>query len=190
MKKIPSLFKRDYDGTRLVYDAVVEGCEWVATGEGVATRKYDGTACMVRDGKLYRRYDAKAGRTPPLNFIPAEEAPDPVTGHWPGWVPVGDRPEDRWHREAYNLSDEPDGTYELVGPRVQDNPEGYAVHVLIRHGVERLPDAPRDFDGLRAYLAEHDIEGIVWWRDLSDPNCDKVKIKAKDFAIKRIRREG
>ena len=59
MRKIPSLFKRDYEGTRLVYDEVVPGSEWVLAGEGVATRKWDGTACMVRDGRLYKRYDCK-----------------------------------------------------------------------------------------------------------------------------------
>jgi hypothetical protein len=31
------------------------GCQWVFDGEGVATRKYDGACCMVRDGKLYKR---------------------------------------------------------------------------------------------------------------------------------------
>ena len=59
MKKIPSLFKRDYEGARFVYDEVVPGCEWVLDGEGVATVKYDGTSCMVRDGVLYKRYDYK-----------------------------------------------------------------------------------------------------------------------------------
>jgi hypothetical protein len=38
MKKIPSLFKRDYEGTRLVYDKIVPGTEWVPAGEGVATQ--------------------------------------------------------------------------------------------------------------------------------------------------------
>ena len=36
MKKTPSLFKRDYEGTRLVHDEVVEGSEWVLAGEGAA----------------------------------------------------------------------------------------------------------------------------------------------------------
>ena len=102
MKKIPSLFKRDYgSGARLVYDEIVPGTEWAHAGEGVATRKIDGTSCLVRDGKLYKRYDAKAGRTPPAGFEPAQDEADPVTGHWPGWLPVGDGPEDRWHREGY-----------------------------------------------------------------------------------------
>lgn len=181
MQKIISLFKRNYDGDRLVYDEVVSGAEWVAAGIGVATRKWDGTCAMVRDGRLYRRYDAKADRTPPNGFEPAQD-PDPITGHWPGWLAVGDGPEDRWHREALtNAGSLPDGTYELVGPKVQGNPEGFDRHQLVPHGRHVLADAPRDFAGLKAYLAEHDIKGIVWHA----PDGRTVKIKGKDFGLRR-----
>jgi hypothetical protein len=190
MRKIISLFRRNYDGDRLVRDEVVPGAEWVLNGEGVATRKWDGTCCLVRDGQLYKRYDAKHGKTPPAGFEPAQPEPDPVTGHWPGWLPVGDGPEDRWHREAFNnrLVISTDGTYELLGPRVQGNAERVRdSHVLVPHGREILNNAPRDFAGLYAYLAVKDIEGIVWWRNFDDPDCDKVKIKTKDFGLKRRR---
>jgi hypothetical protein len=184
MKKIPSLFKRDYAGTRRVYDEVVPGAEWVLAGEGVATRKIDGTSCMIRDGVLYKRYDARAGKTPPTGFEPAEEAPDPVTGHWPGWVAVGDGPEDRWHREALaNAGALPDGTYELVGPKVQGNAERRDRHMLVPHGAELLADVPRTFAEIREYLATHEIEGIVWWRVPGNPVCDKAKIKRRDFGL-------
>lgn len=151
MQKIISLFQRNYDGDRLVRDEVVPGAEWVIAGEGTATRKYDGTCCRVRDGRLYKRYDAKVqptqapepgqtipflrdgkAKTPPVGFEPAQD-PDPVTGHWPGWVPVGDGNEDRWHRDGWAnavsiYGTVPGGTYELVGPRLQGNPEGFADH--------------------------------------------------------------
>jgi hypothetical protein len=196
MKKIISLFQRNYDGDRLVRDEVVPGAEWVLNGEGVATRKWDGTCCRVRDGQLYKRYDAKHGKTPPVRFEPAQPEPDPVTGHWPGWLPVGDGPEDRWHREAWETrpSNVRDGTYELIGPRIQGNAERWAIHRLVRHGVDILKEAPRTYEALRAYLAEQDIEGIVWWRHPFDPDCDKVKIKRKDFGLPRdfglIRKKG
>jgi hypothetical protein len=190
MKKIISLFKRDYGGespkglgNRLCYNEVVEGAEWVIAGEGIATQKWDGTCCMIRSGRLYKRYDAKHGKTPPQNFEPAQDA-DPVTGHWPGWIPVGDGPEDRWHREA--LAANPDlqnGTYELVGPRIQGNPENINEHRLFRHGVNLL-DAPRTFDGLRDFFLAHDMEGIVWHH----PDGRMVKVKAKDFGIKRTQK--
>ncbi len=175
MRKIISLFKRDYDGTRLVYDEVVPGAEWVAAGAGVATRKFDGTCCMVKEHKLYKRYDAKEGRPTPAGFIAAQDA-DPVTGHWPGWLLVGDGAEDRWYREAFTGS-EPNGTYELCGPKVQGNPEKFERHVLVPHGKEVLPDAPRTFDALKNYLENRGIEGIVWHH----PDGRMVKIKRRDF---------
>jgi hypothetical protein len=179
VKKIISLFQRNYDGDRKVRDEVVPGAEWVIAGEGVATRKWDGTCCMIRDGKLYKRYDAKRGRTAPPNFEPAQDY-DEVTGHMPGWIPVTGAPEDRWHMEAWGSltsRELEDGTYELIGPKVQGNPEGATRHELIRHGVHNLLDAPRDYEGLRDYLSDKPIEGIVWHH----PDGRMVKIKRRDF---------
>ena len=180
MQKIISLFARNYDGDRLVRDEVVPGAEWVIAGEGVATRKLDGTCCMVRGGELFRRYDAKKGKMPPAGFVPAQPEPDANTGHWPGWLKVGDGPEDKWHREAWP-GQLPDGTYELCGPNVQGNPERLKSHELIPHGAEVITGVPRDFAGLRDYLSWAGMEGIVWHH----PDGRMVKIKAKDFGLKR-----
>jgi len=102
-----------------------------------------------------------------------------MSGHWPGWVAVGDGPDDARHREARLPAI--DGTYELCGPKVQGNPEGYDARVLVRHGADILEDCPRSFEGLRDYLAAHDIEGVVWWH----ADGRKVKIKGKDFGLNR-----
>jgi hypothetical protein len=135
----------------------------------------------VRAGKLYKRYDAKRGKTPPPNFEAAQD-PDPITGHHTGWIPVGDEPESEWHREAWNaMPGLPDGTYELCGPRLQGNPERLAAHQFIRHGNEVLHDCPRTFEALKAYLAERDIEGVVWHH----PDGRYVKVKTHDFGIQR-----
>lgn len=190
MQKIPSLFKRDYEGTRRVYNEVVEGCEWVLAGEGKPTEKFDGTSCLLENGKLYKRYDAKAGKTPPTDFIPAQSEPDEVTGHWPGWLPVGDGNEDKWHVEAYNhfLMDthtERDfsGTYELVGPKVQSNPYKLSEHILLKHGsfsaAVNINEPPRDYEGLKAWFEEHAVEGIVWHH----PDGRMCKIKRRDFGL-------
>lgn len=183
MKKTLSLFQRNYDGDRLVRDEVVPGSEWVVLGEGVATRKYDGTCCLWRDGTLWKRHEVKAGKVAPEGFDPAQD-PDPITGDIPGWVPVGDGPDDARHREALSNTEERliDGqTYELCGPKVQKNPEGFDRHVLVKHGDELLLDAPRTFDALRDYLAGRNIEGIVWHH----PDGRMVKIKGKDFGLRR-----
>ena len=180
MEKIISLFKRDYEGNRQVYDEVVEGAEWVIDGEGVATEKIDGTACLVRDGKIYRRYDAKHGKTPPPDFEPAQD-PDPVTGHWPGWIPITERPEDKWHRDAFeNCPSLPDGSYELIGPKVQGNKYQLSQHCLRRHGDAILHDVPRDYKGIKSYFEDLTrIEGIVWHH----PDGRMVKIKRRDFGL-------
>ena len=182
MQKIISLFKRNYDGDRLVRDELVEGAEWVANGEGIATRKFDGTCCRLKEGVLYKRYDAKNGKTPPAGFEPAQE-PDPITGHWPGWIAVSTlNPADRWHIEAYtNLQTIIDGTYELCGPKVQGNPENFQSHVLVVHGKEIL-NAPRTFDAIREFFRAQNIEGIVWHH----PDGRMIKVKARDFGLKRV----
>jgi len=186
MKKIISLFKRNYEGDRLVYDEIVLGAEWVVSGQGIATRKWDGTCCMVRDGRLYKRYDRKQDKRSgkhkiaPPGWEAAQQEADQKTGHWPGWVPVGNGPEDRWHRDAIN-SITPDGTYELCGPKVQGNPEGLDRHVLIPHGRHFLPAIPVTFGALKNVLAAMDIEGIVWHH----PDGRMVKIKGRDFGLER-----
>lgn len=187
MRKIISLFQRNYDGDRLVRNEVVPGAEWVLAGEGVATRKYDGTCCLVRDGKLYKRYEVKPGGTPPPSFEPANDV-DENTGKQQGWLPVGDGPEDRWHREAFDaLEIKADGTYELLGPKIQGNPERHSWHWLVRHDcATEFHHCPRDFDGIKAFLAANDIEGIVWHH----PDGRMVKIKAKDFGIKRPQQDA
>ena len=184
MRKIPTLFVRD-QATNLVIPEVSPAAialGWDDSPSWRATQKHDGTCCLVRNGVLYKRYDAKHGKTPPAGFEPAQEAADPITGHWPGWLRVGDEPDSRYHREAFGEGlNWPDGTYELVGPKIQGNPEKMDTHLLIPHGSAALHDAPRDFDGLRAYLLEHDIEGIVWHRK----DGAMVKAKGKDWGLKR-----
>ena len=103
--------------------------------------------------------------------------------HHPGWLPVGDDAGDQWHREALNAAGGtlPDGTYELCGPKIQGNPERLPTHQLIPHGCEKL-DAPRTFDEIKAWLADKNIEGIVWHHH----NGRMVKIKTRDFGMKRM----
>lgn len=182
MKKIKSLFKRDYLGSRLVYDEVVEGAEWVANREGVATRKFDGSCCAIINGELYKRYDAKKGKSVPVGAIPCQDY-DPITGHQPCWLKCDEsKPEDKYFIEGFNnLENKINGTYELCGEKVQGNPEKIIGHQLIKHGSEILENVPRDFEGIKEYLKDKDIEGIVWHRG----NGEMVKIKKKDFGLQR-----
>lgn len=181
MKKIPTIFIRDPANMARVTDECNPDALWVFQGEGVATEKFDGTACLVRDGQLYKRYDAKHGKTPPNRFEPAQPEPDPITGHWPGWLPVGVGSEDVYHREAWeNLTASiEDGTYELVGPKVQGNPYALSRHQLWLHGITRLFECPREFNPLCEYLTINATEGIVWHH----PDGRMAKIKRRDFGL-------
>ncbi len=182
MKKIPTIFERDWNGDRSrVVDQPHADCAWVFAGEGVATRKLDGTSCLMRDGKLFKRRELKAGAHTPPEFI--SEGTDAETGKTVGWLPIGDGPEDAAHRQALVRELRlPDGTYELIGPKVQGNPEGASQHLLIRHSLAHtLDDAPRTFAGLRVWLAGRNIEGIVFHH----PDGRMAKIKLRDFGFKR-----
>lgn len=196
MRKIPTLFLRD--ASHRVIPEYSPECVWVARGEGVATIKLDGTACLVIPGRgLYRRHTVRKEPLPD-GFI--DESPIGKTGERYGWVPVSPTdPADRWHREAWlrlriTVSDSLPlasqirhfatfWTFELVGPRVNGNPYGMTEHELIAHGGSVVDDVPRDFEGLRKWLAMHHVEGLVWWKDLGDVFCDKAKIKRRDFGL-------
>lgn len=183
MKKIPTLFKREFLDHKVVkiLPEVTPGFEWVLKGEGVATLKIDGSCCAVINGEFYKRYDAKAGKTPPAGAIPCQDAPDPVTGHWPHWVKLDkNNPADKWFFEAFHRWPLPDGTYEAFGPHFQGNPYHCFTDAVYRHGSVPIPEFPRDFESMRYYLATHDIEGVVFWKD-GTPRC---KIKRTDFGLK------
>lgn len=186
MKKIPTLFERDWNGDRSrVIDKVHPGCEWVIAGEGLPTRKLDGTSCLIRDGKLYKRRELRGRDVIPPDFEEVDH--DTETNKTVGWVPVGDGPEDRWHREAFEkgiryFGFPGGGTYELLGPKVQGNPEGYSTHVLMPHSLADILDAPRTFDGIKEWMSGRDIEGVVFHH----PDGRMAKIKLRDFGLKRI----
>lgn len=181
MKKIPTLFERVYENHKVVgiKPNVTDGMEWVFDGEGVATVKIDGSCCAIINGEFYKRYDAKKGRKPPHGAIPCCE-PDVVTGHHPHWVKVEEfNPADKWYMSAYRGTKHlTDGTYEAVGVHFQGNPYGLTCDVLIKHG-QKIVDVERTFDGIKKYLEENYIEGIVFWKD-GEPKC---KIKRSDFGL-------
>ena len=182
MKKVPCLFKKTYVGqVGSIFNEVTPDCEWVLRGEGKATIKYDGTACLVKEGKLFKRYDAKRGKVPPEGFIPCQEAPDPVTLHWPGWLLVGTEPESKHHLAAFEAQKDAlvDGTYELVGKHFQGNPYKLEYDRFIPHGIEEHTYA-RTMWELQEFLQEFNHEGLVFHH----PDGRMAKIRRRDFNFK------
>src|SRR5689334_21155489 len=99
MKKIPTLFARDWDGDRrYVLTQVTPGCEWVSDGEGTPTRKYYGTCVMFDGDRWWARREVRAGKPAPDGFIPL--GTDPQTGKTMGWEPAEQSPFAKLHAEA------------------------------------------------------------------------------------------
>lgn len=195
MRKMPCLFVREFHGKNSfsITDKVSPGCDWVIRGEGNATIKWDGTACLVKDKTIWKRYDAKKNprtgiwKDPPPGSIPCDPTPDPVTGHWPHWVMVDPaKPEDRWHAEAWRDwfvgADDGrpvDGTYELIGPAINGNPHRCGSHLLIAHLALCVTVPDRTFDAIREFLCEWPYEGIVFHH----PDGRMCKIRRNDFGL-------
>lgn len=189
MKKIPTLYKREFDtnGNKVPIsnEFTNEICK-EALLYGIPTIKFDGSCCAIINGKFYKRYDAKRGKPIPIGAIKCQEKADEITGHLPCWVRVReDNPSDKWFIEALDnaLKIEDgllDGTYEAVGKHFNANPYNLFYDTLIKHGESKILDLERTFDGVKDYLENHEIEGIVFWLN-NEPIC---KIKRSDFGFK------
>ena len=202
MKKIPTLFTRVYQNHKIVdcLPIVAEGMEWVLDGKGIATVKYDGSCCAIINREFYKRYDAKKGKPVPDGAIKCQEKADEITGHLPCWVKCDRKnPSDKWFWSAYDsvfdgygkdtratlatilkdarVKDIP-WTFEAVGKHFNGNPYGIDNDILVEHGKD-IVDIERTFDGIKNYLKNNYIEGIVFWLD-GEPKC---KVKRTDFGF-------
>lgn len=176
MKKIPTLFMRDPENRKYVTREQNPECDWVFAGEGVATRKWDGTCVMYDGTRWWSRREVKEGGIAPADFH--ETGYDENTGKYMGWVPAESSSFHKYLLEAADDGYRTPGTYELVGPKINGNPEGELGHVLVSHGSARTyPDAPRTYEGLQAFMADFTPEGLVWHH----PDGRMAKIKKRDF---------
>jgi hypothetical protein len=187
MKKISTLFVKDPNNLARVVNKLNAENAWVMNGEAIATRKFDGTSAAIINGELFKRFDAKKGRSIPANSIPCQEA-DLVSGHHPHWLKCDrTKKEDKFFFEGFdNLETIMDGTFELCGPKVQGNPEKLEKHTLIKHGTEVFEFSSFAFDDLEKFLSENDIEGIVFHHISDERMC---KLRKSDFGIKRLKLE-
>lgn len=194
MNKIPTLFVRNPDDRRYVLPEVTPGCEWVLAGEGRPTRKLDGTCVMLDEhGNWWARREVKPGKNIPSGYQIVQH--DETTGKLVGWEPMAQSSFVKFHAEAVREADEncddpftpwPVGTYELIGPKINGNPERYETHWLVTHAnTGTLAVDKLTFEGIReAVLRWHEldrIEGIVWHH----PDGRMAKIKARDFEAQR-----
>jgi hypothetical protein len=186
MDKIPTLFLRDPVNPGHVTREVHPDCEWVLRGEGVATRKRDGTNIRVhvRDGRCELVEKRKN---------PSAEAKE--AGEAPGYVKAERfEPNDKHifaAVEATDFSTWPDGAWpvEALGPKIQggresDTPTLYAFSLPALTGpcaieVIHNRNALRTYDTIRDFLATAWIEGIVFHH----PDGRRCKVKRKDMGF-------
>lgn len=193
MKKIPMLFKINWDnGTSTVdFEAFNDiARERLEGTDAIATRKIDGTAMMLDDeGNWWARRIVKPGKKIPAGFL--EVAFDENTGKHVGWIPAEDSSFAKFWRKALSNADEEfkPGTFELIGPKINGNPEGVDFDMLVAHGTTKIEDFPEVeeifasddprtlLEPIFARFRDEGIEGVVWWVE----GTPVVKLRAKDF---------
>lgn len=211
MRKIPTLFVRDYSQGGFVIPEVNPSAEWVFDQAWPALRKYNGicvglflevngeirinegvgsgeinTETPLRTVWMARR-EIKQGHEFPDKFVP--EQFDPTTKKTFGWVPIAQSPFYKFFMEAHqSLEHEYLGTYELCGPKVNGNPEGYKKHALVFHWTaEQLANiqvldihemsVEDAYIALKETLAYMPVEGVIF----RSPLHGMAKLKRKDF---------
>ena len=192
MKKIPTVLVRDPNDRAHILEEITPGCEWVFAGEGLATRKFDGT-CVMRDagGKWWARREVKPGRDAPAGFVAVVF--DEVTGKTQGWEPIEQSPFHRQWEDATHVVEVgralfgwKSGTYELVGPKINGNPDRFDRHDLIEHAQAPImfgyhPTTPAQaISVMRDVIAWLRWEGIVWHH----PDGRMAKLKVRDIRPK------
>lgn len=183
MQKIPTIFLRDENNRKYVTEEVNPVCQWVIDGEGVATRKYDGTCVMFDGASWWARRSVNKGKTKPSGFV--DVSFDSVTGKTIGWEPIANSPFFNMFVDANSeWFSTPNGTYELCGPKINGNPENYVRHVLIQHENAQHVYVPENITWYTIRdemikLCISGVEGIVWHH----PDGRMAKIKVRDFDL-------
>ena len=186
MKKIQTIFDRDWEGNRGVIDKYIDDSLPRILESCVATEKLDGTnvRITVRNHKVVR----SEKRRNPSKLQKAQDIKEP-------WYVDTDEydPQDKYIFEGIkntNFQEIPDGEWsgELVGKNVQGNPLNLENNRIFFFSLGQAPhfeNVPTDFQELKEWLPKQKskfgndcgIEGIVW----HCTNGSMYKIKIKDF---------
>lgn len=202
MQKIPILFKKKFDENNKYLGVIPEwNVELDPNKLYAVTIKWDGTACAIIDGELYKRYDVKPGKKIPDDAIICQPY-DKDAKHNPCWVKCDrNNPSDKWHWRAFDKGcayDSPileksypldDDTYELVGKHIQNNPYHIDDEILISHGRKIISsfnsskfNEEQMYRELSKVLGILDIiEGVVIWS--THNNCLIPTINLDDLTL-------
>lgn len=187
MKKIPTAFIRVFDDHHRIIEVkpifTNEDCR-KAVLYGIPTVKFDGAACAVINGELYKRYDCK-NKSVPAGAVLCQDAPDEITGSFPVWVKCSrDNPQDKWFFAAFDeykgCINHPIQTFEAIGRHFNSNPYRFISNdYLVKHGATIINDDLHDYYKIKDFLENNILEGIVYWLN-DEPVC---KIKRSDYGF-------
>lgn len=203
MKKIPSIFQRLERSSLVNTDNVLPECTWVfePNAQCIITIKRDGTPVRWKNGQWSQRRTLKSKLDPgtegipqPRDFEPCQPTPgyddESKQWEWPGWVPL-DTQYKKLVDEAVlsrgGMYKNEDGfTFELCGPKINGNPEGWDTHHLFTHGGEPIlfnPQSarPQTAEELVAVVTAIKNEGLVIYDGTEQHRM--AKIKRRDLGL-------
>lgn len=182
MKKIKTIFDRDWEGNRKVVDKPL--VDYSILQDAIATEKLDGTNVRITlRNHIVVRVEKRRN---PDKIQKAKGIEEP----W--YVDASEyEPQDKWIYDGLKNTDFdlPDGEWsgELIGTNVQGNPLGLDKNIIVFFSYGQAPvfiDVPTSYEDLKVWLPSQQskygtgkIEGIVW----HCKNGDMFKIKCKDF---------
>jgi hypothetical protein len=188
MKKILTIFDRDWEGDRTVINKPVEGLNLETLQYFTATEKLDGmnVRLTIRQNTCVR--------------LEKRRNPDKMQKHKgitePWYVDAFEgQPEDKYLFDALkntDLSTIPDGEWsgEALGKNIQGNPLNLEHNEIVLFSYGKAPvleNVPTTYHELKEWLPKQKskfgndcgIEGIVWHSPVEDGRM--FKIKTKDF---------
>ena len=186
MKKIKTIFERDWQGNRRVIDKYIEGFNSGILIDSIATEKLDGTniRVTVRNNEVVRV--EKRNNPSKIQKVKGIEEPWYIDAY-------ECEPQDKWIFDAVKNTDfstVPDGEWsgEAVGKNIQGNPLNLENNRVVFFSLGLAPifeSVPIDYRGLKEWLPKQKskygndcgVEGIVW----HCKNGEMYKIKNKDF---------
>lgn len=196
MQKLPMLFKRS-GGKGYAAEEINPAAQWVTEIPTIPVRKWDGT-CMMFDGEQWfsRRqvgFECRLDGIPNPDFIPVEY--DENTRKTFGWEPVEKSSfiklwrlaieEKPYHCTLFDCDDDYEpGTYELIGPKVNGNPENLSQHRLMSHkespivaNISVFEPHELTYNNLYNAFMSIPFEGVVFYSQ----DGRMAKLRRKDF---------
>lgn len=186
MKKIKTIFERNWDGDKTVKKSYVAGFTPTMLEGAKATEKLDGTNVRVtiRNNVMVRlekrRNPSKLQKATGIEEPWYVDADENDTGDKYIFAAAKDR--------TYMGVEDGEWSGEVIGENVQGNPLKLSGNRLVLFSCDEAPvfeNVPTDYDTLKDWLPKQmsklgnccGIEGIVW----HCKNGDMYKIKCKDF---------